>query len=150
MARQQRSPSAPVGRIGKTGLKAEKQSIKRGCMNPVSKQKRKAGRPAKVIKKEIRASIRFTRPEYFIIKEKAAKAGLNAAAYIRQVAIHANVNARLTEEDRHFVRQLVGLANNINQLTKAAHQEGLISVIRYFESYRIQIDALLKRLQDGQ
>jgi hypothetical protein len=119
-------------------------------MNPVSKQKKKAGRPAKAIKKEIRASIRFTRPEYFIIKEKAANAGLNAAAYIRQVAIHATVKARLTEEDSHFVRQLVGLANNINQLTKAAHQEGFLSVLRHFESYRRQIDALLKRLQDGE
>ena len=119
-------------------------------METVSKRKKKAGRPTKAVKKEIRASIRFTRPEYFIIKEKAAKAGLNAAAYLRQVAIYANVKARLTEEDRHFVRQLVGLANNINQLTKLSHQEGLLSVIRHFESYRRQIDALLKKLQHGE
>jgi hypothetical protein len=119
-------------------------------MEPVLTKRKKTGRPAKAVKKEVRASIRLTRPEYFIIKEKAAKAGLTAAAYIRQVAIYATVKTRLTEEERHFVRQLVGLANNINQLTKAAHQERLLSVLRHFESYRRQIDALLEKLQHGE
>ncbi|MHA4811006.1 plasmid mobilization protein [Flavitalea flava] len=116
-------------------------------METVSKRKRKAGRPAKTIKKEVRACIRFTRPEYFIIKEKAAKAGAKTSAYIRQIAIHAAIKPRLTDEERHFVRQLIGMANNLNQLAKSCHQEGVLRAMVYFEGYRKQVDEILKMLQ---
>jgi len=54
---------------------------------------------------------------------------------------------RLTEEERQFVKQLIGMANNINQLTKACHQEGLLSAMLDFERYRTGIDELLKKLK---
>ena len=116
-------------------------------METIKKKNKKGGRPPQMVKKEIRASIRFTRLEYFIVKEKAAKAGVIPSVYIRQAAIHKTVKTRLTTEEGHYVRQLVGMANNINQMTKTAHQEGLLSALRYFESYRKQIDDLLKKLQ---
>ncbi|MHA4812572.1 plasmid mobilization protein [Flavitalea flava] len=68
-------------------------------METVSRRKKKVGRPARTIKKEVRACIRFTRPEYFIIKEKAAKAGAETSSYIRQIAILAAVNPRLKDEE---------------------------------------------------
>src|ERR1700732_1396945 len=104
-------------------------------METVSKRRKKAGRPAKTIKREIRTCIRFTKPEHFIIKEKAATAGLKTAAYIRQLAIYAVINPRLTEEERHFVRQLIGMANNLNQLAKSCHQEGALKAMRYFRNF---------------
>ena len=45
-------------------------------MTTVSKTTKKAGRPTKAVKKEIRACVRFTRPEYFIVREKARQAGV--------------------------------------------------------------------------
>ena len=42
-------------------------------METVNKKQKKAGRPQKAIKKEIRACVRFTNHEYFIIKEKPAE-----------------------------------------------------------------------------
>ena len=91
--------------------------------------------------------MRFTRPEYFILKEKAAKAGMTPSSYIRQIAIHALVSTRLTDEERHFVRQLIGMANNLNQLAKCCHQEGALKAMRYFRNFLEQLDALLKKLQ---
>ena len=116
-------------------------------METVRVKRKKAGRPAKAVKKEIRASIRFTRPEYFTIKEKAAKAGLKASAYIRQVAIYAIIKPRLTDEERQFTRQLIGMANNLNQLAKSCHQEGALRAMLYFEGYRASMDEILKKLK---
>lgn len=116
-------------------------------MEIVSKKQKKAGRPAKAIKKEIRACVRFTRQEYFIIREKAAQAGVNASEYIRQTAIRAKINSRLTAEEIQTARQLIGMSVNINQVAKVCHREGLFEAMQYFEQYRNQIDQLLKKLK---
>ena len=116
-------------------------------METVTARKKKAGRPVKAVKKEIRASVRFTRPEYFIVKEKARKAGMATSTYLRQLAIHAQVTSRLNEEERHFVRQLIGMANNINQIAKSCHQEGALKAMIYFQAYRGLLDDLLKKLK---
>ena len=116
-------------------------------METVTERKKKAGRPVKAVKKEVRACVRFTRPEYFIIREKAGMAGMTTSFYMREVAIRAQVTARLTEEERQFVRQLIGMANNLNQLAKSCHQEGALKAMVYFQSYREDLDALLKKLK---
>lgn len=115
-------------------------------MEKVRSPKKKAGRPAKMIKREIRACVRFTKTEYFIIRQKASKAGIKASAYIRQIAINEVVMNRLSEEERQFVRQLVGMSNNLNQLAKNSYKEGMLKTMVYFENYRSQLDVLLKKL----
>lgn len=119
-------------------------------METVKKSKKKAGRPAKVIKKEIRKTIRFSGTEYFVIKEKAAQAGVNASEYIRQTAIYTTIKARLTEEERQFVRQLIGMANNLNQLAKACHQQNMLSAYYQFQAEIKQLDEFLKKLKNDQ
>lgn len=116
-------------------------------MKMQGRKKKKAGRPAQEVKKEIRAAVRFTQAEYFIIKEKAAEAGSNTSEYIRNSAIRATIKTRLTDEERQFVRHLIGMSNNINQLVKACHQEGLLQAMVYFEGYRNEFDAVLQKLK---
>jgi uncharacterized protein (DUF1778 family) len=115
-------------------------------MNTVRKKKQKAGRRLKDIKKEVRAAVRFTKSEYFIVKEKAGIAGTSVSNYIRKVAINADIKYRLTDEERQLVRQLAGMSGNINQVAKCFHKEGTMSGIAFFERYRTQIDAILKKL----
>jgi len=110
-------------------------------------QKKKVGRPVKTSKKEIRACVRYTKLEYFIIKEKAGKANLKVSEYIRQLSIHAKVNARLSAEEQSWIRQLIGMANNLNQLAKACHQQGIAQALIAFESYRTELDQLFKQLK---
>ncbi len=119
-------------------------------MESVKKKKKQAGRPAKVIKKEIRAAVRFSKTEYFIIRQKAAKAGMKVSAYVRQIAINGAVTTRLSEEERLFVRQLIGMSNNINQLTKNSHSEGMLKTMFYFETCRNQFEILLKKLSHAE
>jgi hypothetical protein len=116
-------------------------------MDMVKEKKKKGGRPKKTIVREKTTGIRFSKVEHFIVQEKARKAGLKLTTYIRQTAIEAQVQTRLTEEERMFVRQLIGFSNNINQIAKACHEQGVLRAMAYFEQLRIQIDQLLKNLK---
>ena len=116
-------------------------------MESVKKTAKKSGRPAKDIKKIVRACVRLTQHEYFIIKEKAANAGMKPSNYIRQTAINARVISRLTDVEVHFVRQLIGMSGNINQVAKICHRDGLFEAMQYFESYRNLIDGVIKKLK---
>ncbi|MBO9203236.1 MULTISPECIES: plasmid mobilization protein [Niastella] len=116
-------------------------------MKQEERKNRSAGRPAKIVKKDINASVRFTSTEHNIVKEKAKDCGLSVSNYIRKAAIYNTVIPRLTEEERQFARQLVGMANNLNQLVKVCHQEGLLQTMAYFGNYRQRLDEVLKKLK---
>lgn len=116
-------------------------------MQQESSNKQKGGRPKKAITKNIRAAVRFSATEYFIIKEKAKFAGLRPSEFLRQTAIQAKVIPRITKEDLQLLRQLAGLSTNINQVAKACHKEGLFQAMRYFEQYQSAIDAIIKQLK---
>jgi hypothetical protein len=109
--------------------------------------KHKGGRPKMPVKKESATGVRFTKSEYFIVKHKAQKAGLKISAYIRSMAINGKVMQRLNEEERQFVRQLVGISNNLNQLTKNAHHVGMQAIKINLEQYTNIIDELLLKLK---
>jgi hypothetical protein len=108
--------------------------------------KRSGGRPEKAVKRESATGVRFTKAEYFIVRQKANKAGLKLTEYIRAMAVEGKVTAKLNEEEKNFFRQLIGMANNLNQLTKKAHQEGMLTAILHFEKHRKQMDQLLNQL----
>ncbi len=116
-------------------------------MEGVKEKKKKGGRPKKLIVRERTTGIRFSKTEHFIVHEKARKAGLKLTTYIRQTAINTEVQTRLTEEERMFVRQLIGFSNNINQIAKACHEEGVLRAMAYFDRLRIQLDQFLKNLK---
>ena len=109
------------------------------------KMKHEGGRPKKVDNRKVNKGIRFTETEYFTIKQNASTAGIKISSYIRQMALKGKITPRLNEEERHFVTQLIGMANNLNQLTKLGHQDGLLTAAMMFEKYRNQVDELLKK-----
>jgi len=51
---------------------------------------------------------------------------MHMAEYIRESALNSEVAQLPIETVTKDYRMLVGMANNINQLTKMAHQEGII------------------------
>jgi hypothetical protein len=113
----------------------------------IIKIKHKGGRPRKLVKREITKGIRFTKAEYYIVKQKASKAGTKICFYIREIALNGKIISRLNEEERLFVRQLIGMANNLNQLTKKGHQESLLTAVLMFEKYKNHIDEILEKLK---
>ena len=117
-------------------------------METVNKAKKKAGRPVKIIKRQIRKTIRFTGNEFFIVKENAGKAGLKPSEFIRQAAIYATIKARLTPEERAIIKALIGMANNITQIAKACHRENVLQAMFYFQSTIKEFDEILKKLKN--
>ena len=113
----------------------------------VSKKRKKPGRPFKTIRKEIRACVRLSQAEHFIIKQKAATAGIKISEYLRKAAFNVRIVPKLSEEEVQHVRDLIGMSNNVNQLAKIAHREGLYEATRYFEQYRKQFEEILLKLQ---
>lgn len=111
------------------------------------KNKHRGGRPNKSIKKEILRSIRFSELEYIVIKHKASKASIKVSTYICQMSINGKIISRLNEEERHFVRQLIGMSNNLNQLTKKGHQEGFLTAVLMFDKYKKAFDELLEKIK---
>jgi hypothetical protein len=91
--------------------------------------------------------VRFTKTEYFILEQKAETAGINVSTYLRQLAIKTTITPRLSTEEITIVRQLIGMAANINQVAKICHREGLFEAMQYFERYRKSFDEILLKLK---
>lgn len=116
-------------------------------MTETKKERKKPGRPKQLSTRQLITGIRFSKQEHFVIRSKAAKAGLKFTTYIRQVAINGQVISRLNDEERIFIRQLIGMSNNVNQVAKACHEQGTLRALQYFEQYRDSIDAIIKKLR---
>lgn len=93
-----------------------------------SHERKKGGRPAKRVKRSHTLVVRVTDTERLLITGKAIEAGLSLSAWFRAAAKKAVVMARLRPEEAATLRMLSGLANNLNQLVRLAHREGLLSV----------------------
>src|SRR5882762_7453656 len=107
------------------------------------------GRPKKGIKQEKNIGFFVTHAQYFVIQQKAGKAGVNISDYMRQVAIFGEVRTRWTPEEREVFKKLVGISNDLQQLVTIARQEGVLATMLYFEKYRTLIDEVIKRLSDA-
>lgn len=116
----------------------------------MKEEKHSGGRPKKAIKREAATGVRFTRAEYYIVKQKASKAGYRITQYIRIMALEGQVIARLNSTEKELIPQLIGMANNLNQLTKKAHKESLLKALLFFEKYRDELDRILNRLRYDQ
>ncbi|MGJ0847801.1 DUF6290 family protein [Tissierella praeacuta] len=65
-------------------------------------------------------SIRFSQKELMIIKKKAEKAKLSLSEYIRQSALEKDIV--VIEELKDFMKGLISMNRNLNQLTILCHQ----------------------------
>ena len=81
----------------------------------------KGGRP-KAIKGKARTKTISTR--LTLAEKRIADAGKKPSHFLRELLLHGKVVAARTQEDRQQIRMLEGGCNNLNQLTKMAHQQG--------------------------
>jgi hypothetical protein len=116
----------------------EKPSVK------TDKPKHKGGRPKVRVRRETHVKVRLTATERFLIAAKAKDAGMRLSDWIRAAARTAKVVARLKPEDLQIMRMLTGMANNLNQLTKLAHRDGILTVAIKCGNLLIEIDQALK------
>ena len=91
-------------------------------------KKKSKGRPtiadARRLSKSV--TVKFSKIDYETLRTKSRKANRRLAEYIRESALKSEVVQPHTEADMKEYRTLVGMANNLNQLTKLAHQDSII------------------------
>ncbi|MGO1245647.1 MAG: plasmid mobilization protein [Sphingobacterium sp.] len=88
----------------------------------------KGGRPALENKKKFRINVRFDETEHKRVLQNAETAGMSKSEWVRKSAILRKIVPRFTEEQLKAFRAITGASNNLNQLTKKAHQTGLIEI----------------------
>ena len=121
-------------------------TVKKTNKQQVTQPKNKGGAPKKRVKRELIIRIRMTATERFYIDSKAKTAGMRSSSWIRAAAKSAKIIPRFTDDERRILWMLAELANNLNQLTKLAHQLGLLRVVRQCQEVLKQIDDTLTQL----
>ena len=79
------------------------------------------------------------------IEKYAARYGESVSSYFRKKGLNDRLVPRWTEEEREAYKQLVGMANNLNQLTKLCHERGLLT--REVDNALRGIDKALEKLR---
>ena len=69
-------------------------------------------------------TVKFSKPDYEKLRHRSKNANRTLAEYIRDAAFEARIVAKHSVEDAAIIRNLTGMANNLNQLTKLSHQTG--------------------------
>ena len=84
------------------------------------------GRPQVSTLKRLTKSVtvRFSKPDYEKLRHRSKNANRTLAEYIRDAAFDARIVAKHSAEDATVIRNLTGMANNLNQLTKLSYQTG--------------------------
>jgi len=111
----------------------------------LSKEKAKGGRPPKKIKKEKIVMVRLSNNEHFLIEGKAKIAGMRISEWFRRSAKSGKVTPRMNSEDLKAMRTLTGIANNLNQLTKLSHQQGLLLLHRKCRDVADNINSVMQK-----
>jgi hypothetical protein len=108
----------------------------------------KGGRPKKSNsqKKKYKVDVKMATEEYYTLKTKASKANLNISEYMRQCIAESSVRERITPEVQAYVRQLCGMANNLNQIARKANAQGYTNVRKEYIDLADKIDRLIDRL----
>ncbi len=89
--------------------------------------KKHVGRPtvaeARRLSKAV--TVKFSQKDYEILMYRSKKANKHMAEYIRDSALYTESSLPPTEAETRDFRMLAGMANNLNQLTKMTHQDGI-------------------------
>ena len=86
--------------------------------------------------------------EYYSLKAKARSADINRSEFIRLCIRSSVVKQHLTSEQMGYIRQLSGMANNINQLAHRANAAGYSDVHRQCLSMNERLDNVIKKIED--
>lgn len=109
----------------------------------------KGGRPKRKYSLEKIAHSRFTMAEFGVIKMKAERLKISISTYIRSMTLQGNVRNLYSDEEQNAKRQLIGMANNLNQLLKSVNTYGLENLEVQVRMQLNEIDKILEKYKHG-
>lgn len=88
--------------------------------------KRKGGRPPKRESDKLtyQVNVRFKPLLYFKLEMRAKRCNMPLKDYVRSCVENSRVTPRFSPQEMLHIRNLYNMGNNLNQLTKRAHQTG--------------------------
>lgn len=110
---------------------------------------KKGGRPAKSLaeKRKYRLSLKLNTNEYLGLKSKAKTAGKNRCDFLRELIFSSEIKQQFSPEQNDVFRKMAGMANNVNQLMKLAHVQGVWFVETSVKKLMVELDELLKQIK---
>lgn len=110
--------------------------------------KNKGGRPKKSLgeKKTYRINLKLGTEEYYSLLSKVKKAGITKSEFIRSCLKKGYIKERLSSEIVGYIRDISGMANNLNQLARQANAQGYTAVREQISQFAERFDNLLNKL----
>ena len=107
----------------------------------------KGGRPTlpQARRRSKSVTVKFSKIDYETLRIRSRKANRRLAEYIRETALQTEPPTAHTTVGAGIFRNLAGVANNLNQLTKLSHQTDL-----YRTNYRLKevLDGVMEIVND--
>lgn len=91
----------------------------------------KRGRPekSKANLKSKRVTMRVTESQLEHLTLEASRFGLTLSEYCYHMIMSKEVKAPFTKEEIELKRGIVAVGNNVNQIARKAHQQGIVSIV---------------------
>lgn len=108
----------------------------------------KGGRPIKTFseKRKYQINVKLSIEEQVLLKKKMRDSGLSCNNFIRECIQKSVIKQRRTVEENNLLKQLIGMANNINQVAKRVNTHGYESAKNEYLFLANDINKLIKQL----
>ena len=115
------------------------------------KEKKLGGRPklANYQKRTKCFRVMFTENDYIYIQSKAEQAGLSVNEFCHQAAMDCQVCQRISPEMASAIRNLSGIANNVNQMAHQMHTYGLEAVKQQCFSIISEVSRIITQVKNN-
>ncbi len=130
--------------------KTEKDMSDRVNKNDGEHSRNKGGRPKKGAAEKLKYKVSFflQTGDYLALKTKVKATRLPRAEVVRRAVTGCRITPRFTPEQAAALRNLSGMGNNLNQLTKLAYQAGYSEIAAQNEQAVKEISQTLKLFRD--
>lgn len=71
-------------------------------------------------------TFRFSEYELAVLEEGAKCAGMNESKYVRELILRGGVDSTHAKDRRNLIRQISGIATNVNQMAKRCNETSWI------------------------
>ena len=126
-------------------------NIKETTKGETNNQRHKGGRPAlpKARRRSKSVTVKFSKIDYETLRVRCRKANRRLSEYIRESALQSEVVMPHTTESAGLYRDLAGMANNLNQLTRLSHQTSLYHTSRKVDEALDKVLAIISEYRQG-
>ena len=131
-------------------LPLSKNNLSISRINMSIKEKKLGGRPklASYQKRTKCFRVMFTENDYIYIQSKAEQARLSVNEFCHQAAMDCQVCQRISPEMVSAIRDLSGIANNVNQIAHQMHIDGLETVKQQCFSIISEVSRIITQVKN--